>query len=107
KETDVLRSRKARAVGLILRYAAGIATLGLFWLPGLLYRGLHRLVRVTAAASSRPVSSAHGDVKQPRPEGMRLLRQAQRNGAEDNGRNGHADAHRDKEEVTATEQMKS
>jgi multidrug efflux pump len=90
KETELLRSPQARRIGLVLRYAAGVATLGFFWMPGLLWRGLHRLVRVSA--SGRRAVGVRPKIQEP----------ALRAPVEANGHNGHAKAHEAKRDPLET-----
>jgi multidrug efflux pump len=102
KELGLFRSLRARQVGLILRYAAGFGTLGLFWVPGLLWRGLHRLARVPASARAEPGPSANGHTEVAVVGGTDAARQREKVGVDGNCRNGHASPHHARQETVDT-----
>src|SRR5262249_8204104 len=53
-EDPLFTSERARQVGQVLRYTLGTLTLGLFWLPALLVRGLRRWPRTRIDVRKRP-----------------------------------------------------
>jgi multidrug efflux pump len=60
-ETPLFSSAGAHRVGRALRQAAGVATLGLFWLPGLLRRRLRQPAGALTPRWQRPPATANGN----------------------------------------------
>src|SRR5262249_19533570 len=60
-DRPLFSSERARQVGQVLRFTLGVLTLGLFWLPGLLVRGLRRWPRSRIDLRKRPPAAAAGN----------------------------------------------
>jgi multidrug efflux pump len=87
-EAPLFSSARARQVGRAVRLALGVATLGLFWLPGLLVRLLQRpLAAHPGARSVSEGSAAHPHIAAPHGNGVAVGG----NGAGTNGKASAAD----------------
>jgi hypothetical protein len=68
-DNPLFSSKRAQEVGLVLRHILGTLTLGLFWLPALLVRGLRRWPRRRIDLQKRPRAAATGHGRASRVSG--------------------------------------